>query len=90
MRGGVVSVVDLDSARVVARVTDQGATPQVAWLSRKDQSPLLVVATGKELNAFEVTPTDLEKSDKAAADDKAAEGGAPPAAEKPAAEEAKQ
>jgi peroxiredoxin len=59
MRDGLVNVVDLESAQVVARVTGQGKTPQVAWLSRSDKTPLLVVATGKELNAFEVTPTDV-------------------------------
>jgi hypothetical protein len=66
MRGGLIHVVDLDSTQLVARVTDQGARPQVAWLPRKDQSPLLIVATGKELNAFEVTPTDLTKDSDAA------------------------
>jgi peroxiredoxin len=77
MRGGLVSIVDLESAQVVARVTGQGQTPNVGWLGRKDQSPLLVVATGKELNAFEVTPTDVNAKQNA-------ENGNVPPAEKPA------
>ncbi|HEY3395763.1 MAG TPA: hypothetical protein VGK58_23880, partial [Lacipirellulaceae bacterium] len=59
MRGGLINIVDLDSARIVAHVAGQGMRPQVAWLERDDQSPLLVVATGSELNAFNITPTDV-------------------------------
>jgi hypothetical protein len=47
---------------VVARVTDQKMMPQVAWLPRKDQSPLLVVATSDGLNAFEVTPSETAET----------------------------
>jgi thiol-disulfide isomerase/thioredoxin len=60
MRGGLVHIVDLDSARIVARATEQGPRPQVAWLARENQSPLLLAASGSELNAFEVSPGDLE------------------------------
>jgi hypothetical protein len=60
MRGGLVHVVDLDSARIVASATEQGMRPQVAWINRQDQSPLLVVATGDQLNAFEIAPVDTE------------------------------
>jgi hypothetical protein len=63
MRGGLINIVDLDRAKLVARVADQGMSPHVAWLERKDQSPLLVVATGKALNAFVISPTDLESED---------------------------
>jgi hypothetical protein len=65
MRGGLIHVVDLDTARIIARVSDQGMSPQVAWLPRKDQSPLLVVATGRDLNAFEITPTDIKDAEEA-------------------------
>jgi peroxiredoxin len=60
MRGGLVHVVDLDSARIVARAAGQGMRPQVAWLARKDQTPLLLVATGSGLNAFEISPVDVD------------------------------
>jgi peroxiredoxin len=63
MRGGLVNIVDLETVKLVARVADQGMSPHVAWLERKDQSPLLVVATGTALNAFVITPTDLESED---------------------------
>jgi peroxiredoxin/outer membrane protein assembly factor BamB len=66
MRGGVINVVDLDAGHIIARASDQGQMPQVTWLPRKDKSPLLVVATGKDINAFEVTPTDVVAAEKKA------------------------
>jgi len=42
--------------------------PQLAWLPRADATPLLVVATGKSLNAFEITPADLAAEDSSARD----------------------
>jgi hypothetical protein len=56
MRGGLVHVVDIDNGQIIASVTDQGSRTQVAWLPREGKSPLLLVATGRDLNAFEVTP----------------------------------
>jgi peroxiredoxin len=60
MRGGLINIVDLELERIIAHVTDQGKSPHVAWFERKHQSPLLVVTTGSELNAFVITPTDVE------------------------------
>ena len=90
MRGGLVHVVDLETGQLVACATEQGTRPQVTWLPRPDASPLLVVATGNALNAFEVTPTDLTVEGTSADDTADAASGetnenAPPAdASKPA------
>ncbi len=54
MRGGVIQVVDLELGRIIAHVEEAAMRPQVSWLPREGKSPLLVVATGKELDAFEV------------------------------------
>jgi hypothetical protein len=59
MRGGLVHIIDLDSQQRVACVATEGLTPQLAWLPRPDGTPLLVVASGKELSAYEIEPTDL-------------------------------
>jgi len=57
LRGGRVCVVELVGGRIVAQVSGQGLTPSTGWLSRADAaSPLLVVATGRGLNAFRVEP----------------------------------
>lgn len=56
MRGGLIHVVDLATGDVVGHVVDQGERSEVAWLERKDQTPLLLVAGGAAVNAFEVAP----------------------------------
>jgi len=57
LRGGRVCVVDLGHGRIVAQVAGQGLTPMVAWAARADAgAPLLLVANGRELNAFRVKP----------------------------------
>jgi peroxiredoxin len=63
MRGGLIHVVDLESGQIVAHVEEQGQRTQVAWLPREGQSPLLLVATGKDLNAFEVTADEGEATE---------------------------
>jgi hypothetical protein len=60
MRGGIVHVIDLKSHQRVGCIAGQGTTPQLAWLPRPHDTPLLLVATGRELSAFEIVPTDLE------------------------------
>lgn len=55
MRGGQVHVVDLEKGQIIASVNDQGMTPEVGWASGKDLGvPLLLVATGRKLNAFRI------------------------------------
>ena len=55
MREGAVRVVDVAAGKIVAQIPDQGQRPQVAWLeSKNNQPPLLLVATGDALNAFQV------------------------------------
>jgi peroxiredoxin len=54
MRGGLVSVVD-STGRIIARVGDQGQLPEVAWSSPESAAPLLLVATGQQLNAYRIT-----------------------------------
>jgi len=51
-KGGTVYVFDI-AGRVVASVSDQGASPEIAWTQVKGEgSPLLPVASGLELNAY--------------------------------------
>jgi hypothetical protein len=55
LRGGVVCVVDLIHGKVVASAPDQGMTPMAAWASSpKDGEPLLLVATGRSVNAYRI------------------------------------
>ena len=57
LRDGRVIVVEVARGRIQAQVSGQGLTPMVAWAARADSpTPLLLVATGKELNAFRVKP----------------------------------
>jgi len=57
LRGGRDCVVDIGHGRIVAKVSGQGSTPMVAWAARADSPcPLLLVATGREINAFRVKP----------------------------------
>jgi thiol-disulfide isomerase/thioredoxin/outer membrane protein assembly factor BamB len=59
LRGGRVCVVDIRQGRIVAQTVDQGVTPMVAWAPRGGTAtPLLLVATGAALNAFEVSAAD--------------------------------
>jgi thiol-disulfide isomerase/thioredoxin len=53
---GRVCVVDIRQGQIVAHTTGQGLmTPMVSWAARGGSAPpLLLVATGDELNAFEV------------------------------------
>lgn len=55
-RGGGFQVVDIDSGALIGRVAGKGPSPAVAWQSRTDAAPLLVVATGRAVEAYEVTP----------------------------------
>lgn len=55
MRGGNVHVVDVAKGKIIASHTGQGRSPNVAWLGGDSETaPLLVVATGSQLNAFRV------------------------------------
>ena len=55
LRGGRVCVVDIARGRIVAQVSGQGMIPTVAWtISANTTSPLLLVATESEVNAFRV------------------------------------
>ena len=58
MPGGRVDVIDAESGRLIASVSDEGEYPEVGWvLSKAAGKPLLVVATGGKLNAFHVPQT---------------------------------
>ncbi len=57
MRGGRVCVVDSVHGRIVGQVAGQGMTPRVAWaVPETAGSPLVLVATGGEINAFRIKP----------------------------------
>lgn len=55
MRGGTVNVVDLAAGKIIATAVKHGQTPQVAW-APTDDAPLLLIATGRALKAWHVTP----------------------------------
>jgi RNA polymerase sigma factor (sigma-70 family) len=56
MQGGPVHIVDIEKGKIIASVKDQGLIPEVAWVSGTDAgTPLLLVATGSQLNAYRVT-----------------------------------
>jgi len=56
LQGGYVYVVDVKAGAVIASVDGQGMQPEVTWLSDNDTgAPLLVVRTGKKLNAYRVS-----------------------------------
>ena len=64
LRGGQVCVVDIGRGRIVAQVAGQGLAPMVGWAAGVNSpSPLLIVATGSELNAFRVTPVEAAPKD---------------------------
>jgi thiol-disulfide isomerase/thioredoxin len=57
LRGGRVCVVELGRGRIVGQVASQAMTPIVAWASRANSaSPLVLVATGREIHAFRIKP----------------------------------
>lgn len=57
LSSGVVNVVDLEHGRILATIEGQGMNPEVAWLKRPGpDGPLLLIATGEKLNAFNVRP----------------------------------
>jgi hypothetical protein len=53
-RGGEVLVARLGDGKVIARIPAKGYLTQVGWLDRPGESPLLLVATGRDLNALTV------------------------------------
>jgi hypothetical protein len=53
-RGGQVLVCRVADGKVIARIPSQGHLPQLAWLDRPGDSPLLLIATGRDLNALTV------------------------------------
>lgn len=56
MRSGDVHVVDAKAGKLMASTGDPGADAEVAWATPEDKgAPLLLVATGRKLNAFRVT-----------------------------------
>ena len=58
-RGGRVFVVDIERGESIASVSGQGSIPEVGWVRSDDAgTPLLLVATGSELNAFRVAGND--------------------------------
>ena len=55
LRGGLVSVIDCTTGDVIASINDQGQLPVVTWAAAPDSAaPILLVATGRQLNAFTV------------------------------------
>ena len=60
MRGGLVHVIDLATGKIVGHAVNQGEGPEVAWLERVDKPPLLLVASGAAVNAFEIEPASAE------------------------------
>ncbi len=63
MKGGVVLIVDTLKGKINARLAKQGTTPEVAWMDRNEKSgPLLLVATGRGLTAYEITETTASES----------------------------
>jgi|GEM_PF-165160 len=56
LRGGNVHVVDLKEGRIISTAVRHGRTPQVGWISIDGGTPQLLVATGRALKAYEVTP----------------------------------
>jgi len=57
MLGGQMHVVDLERGQIIASASDQGTrSPEVGWATGRDGGPpLLLVATGRALNAFRIT-----------------------------------
>jgi outer membrane protein assembly factor BamB len=55
LRDGNVYAIDAENGSIIATASDQGMVPEVGWMARKAPGkPLMVVATGGKLNAFNV------------------------------------
>lgn len=54
MREGLVHVVDLKDGKIIAHAKDQGMQPEVAWIEREGEAPVLVIAGGSAVSAFDV------------------------------------
>jgi hypothetical protein len=54
LRGGLVQVIGIDRGEVIASVESGGPLPELAWLSREGEAPLLVISTPQTLRAFRV------------------------------------
>jgi len=69
LRGGLVSVIDLAQGKIIANALKQGRTPQVSWATAPDEdTPLLLVATGRALRAYHVKPEAREDSEEVSSD----------------------
>ncbi len=55
---GSVRLVNLMAGKEIAHVGGQGGLADVAWLPAKEGDPLLVIATGVELQAYRITAAD--------------------------------
>jgi thiol-disulfide isomerase/thioredoxin len=55
--GGLVCVIDVRTGEMIAAASQQGMSPQVAWVTADDK-PVLVAATGSALNAWRIRPKD--------------------------------
>jgi len=55
MRGGLVHIIDVEAGIITATVGRQGMNPDVALLANDNQPSMLLVATGKRLNAYAIT-----------------------------------
>lgn len=56
MPDGLIYVVDVNAGKIIAHADEQGQRPEVTWLQGAEGRPLLLVATGSAVNAFEVVP----------------------------------
>ncbi len=65
LRGGRVCVVDVRRGRIVAQAGGLGPTPMVAWSAPPGAAtPLLLVATGREIRSFRVKPVATPPEDR--------------------------
>jgi thiol-disulfide isomerase/thioredoxin len=57
LRGGRVCVIELQGGQILAQTTEEGLTPMVGWAAgTAGPTPWLLVATGQEINAFQIKP----------------------------------
>jgi len=61
LRGGQVLVVDTTEGRIVARAQVRGTRLDVAWCENGQEAPILFVATGRVINGYRITATELTK-----------------------------
>jgi peroxiredoxin len=54
LRGGLIVIIDVENGTAIAHIETRSGRPSVAWLDRPEQSPLLLVATGAAVQAFEI------------------------------------